>query len=389
MNDRLAKTGNPCLIKWKLQRFRIFLFLPFLPTILAGCGDSGGKESSAASGFAQAPVISLTASPSSVGNNGSSTLTWSVTNAASCQASGAWSGTKALSGSETGGPLTQTSTFILYCERAGNSTTRAVTVIVNGQPPPPAPTVSLMANPDSVSLNGSSTLTWASTGATSCTASGDWSGTKATVGSQAVGPLTATSTFTLVCGGPGGSADQSVIVTVDASPPSPAPTISLTANPSSIAYNDSSTLTWSSMNSTSCAASGDWSGNKATSGSQAVGPLTTTSTFILACSGAGGSAGRTVTVIVNGSTAVLQLSWAPNTDPIDGYIIYSGPSAGTASTQLSVIPLTAPGFDPQAPAVDYNAADLGLSAGQTVCFRLKTYNSAGSSGFSGAACITL
>ena len=86
----------------------------------------------------------------------------------------------------------------------------------------------------------------------------------------------------------------------------------------------------------------------------------------------------------------LHLAWNPNPGAIDGYIIYFGPSADTASTQVSDISLTAPGFDPLAPAVEYDAdADLGLSAGDTVCFRLKAYNANGTSGFSEGVCITL
>ncbi len=115
--------------------------------LLAGCSASGDDDESGnlkgGGNPAPAPVISLTASPSSVAINGSSSLTWSVTNATSCEAAGAWSGAKAMSDSQTVGPLTQTSTFSLSCSGAGNSTTRSVTITVNGQPPPPPPTVSL------------------------------------------------------------------------------------------------------------------------------------------------------------------------------------------------------------------------------------------------------
>ena len=282
-----------------LGRAFIKLFLTSA-ILLAGCSSSGDdNDSGNLKGGGTAPIISLTASPSSVDINGSSTLTWSVTNATSCDASGAWSGAKAMSDSQTVGPLTITSTFSLFCVGAGNSITGSVTVIVNGQPPPPPPTVSLVANPSSVDSGNSTTLTWLSTDATSCTASGAWSGNKATAASEAVGPLTTTSTFALICGGAGGSAGQSVTVTVNAPPPPPAPSVSMTANPTTVAYDDSTTLTWSSTNATSCVATGDWSGNKATSDSQTVGPLTTTSTFILTCSGAGGDAGQSVTVAVN------------------------------------------------------------------------------------------
>ena len=159
----------------------------------------------------------------------------------------------------------------------------------------PAPTVTLSANPTSVSSGQSSTLTWSSTNATSCTASGGWSGTKVVSGSQSTGILTANSTFILTCTGAGGSATQSATVTVTSVQ---LPTLTISASPTSVSSGQSSTLTWSSTNTTSCTASGGWSGSKATSGSQSTGTLTANSTFILTCTGAGGSTFKDVVVSV-------------------------------------------------------------------------------------------
>jgi len=78
-----------------------------------------------------------------------------------------------------------------------------------------APTVTLSASPTSVISGGSATLTWSSTNVTSCTASGAWSRTKATSGTQVVSP-TVTSTYTLTCTGSGRSIAQSTTVTVTA-----------------------------------------------------------------------------------------------------------------------------------------------------------------------------
>jgi hypothetical protein len=79
----------------------------------------------------------------------------------------------------------------------------------------PQPTASLSANVTTVAQGGSVTLTWSSTNAASCTASGGaWTGAKATSGSESVGPLSATTTLTVNCGG----ASQSVTVTVTPPP---------------------------------------------------------------------------------------------------------------------------------------------------------------------------
>ena len=62
---------------------------------------------------------------------------------------------------------------------------------------------------------GSSSLTWSAVDATSCEASGAWSGTKPTSGSASTGALTAAdNTFNLACVGPGGSTSRSAVVTV-------------------------------------------------------------------------------------------------------------------------------------------------------------------------------
>src|SRR6201987_4224574 len=57
-----------------------------------------------------------------------------------------------------------------------------------GSAAPPAPTVTLSVSPTAITAGQSATLTWSSTQAVSCTASGAWSGSEAAMGSQAVAP---------------------------------------------------------------------------------------------------------------------------------------------------------------------------------------------------------
>jgi len=80
-----------------------------------------------------------------------------------------------------------------------------------------APTVTFTSSATSVTAGAAVTLTWSSTNATSCTASGGtgWVGTEATSGTLAVA-VSATETLGLTCTGPGGSATQSVTVTATA-----------------------------------------------------------------------------------------------------------------------------------------------------------------------------
>ncbi|MBI4919751.1 hypothetical protein HY838_00385 [Candidatus Azambacteria bacterium] len=85
--------------------------------------------------------------------------------------------------------------------------------------------------------------------------------------------------------------------TINVTTPYCPPTVSLLAAPSSIFEGQSSTLTWSSTNSTSCVASGAWSGSKPTSGSETVIPSPPPSaTYTLTCSGPGGSVSNSVTI---------------------------------------------------------------------------------------------
>lgn len=67
-----------------------------------------------------------------------------------------------------------------------------------------AVSVTLTASPVSGSGSVTPTLTWSSQGATSCTASGGWTGTKAPSGSQQVPAITSTTTYNLVCTAAGG-----------------------------------------------------------------------------------------------------------------------------------------------------------------------------------------
>ena len=76
------------------------------------------------------------------------------------------------------------------------------------------------------------------------------------------------------------------------------PTLSLNASPTSIPYNSTSIIAWSSTNASSCSASDAWSGNKNTSGSQSTQTLTESKTYTLTCVGPGGSVTKSVTVQV-------------------------------------------------------------------------------------------
>lgn len=81
----------------------------------------------------------------------------------------------------------------------------------------------------------------------------------------------------------------------------PAPTLSISASPSSIAYSGTSLITWSSTVATSC--STPW-GSTLTGGTYTTPALTSNMTYSISCTGTGGTA--TGSVIVSVGSAPIQ-----------------------------------------------------------------------------------
>lgn len=102
--------------------------------MLVGCSADEGN--SGAGGVAgPSPRITLTATPSTVPAGGTTTLTYSTTDAVSCVASGAWSGNKPPNGSEqVVVPTTPGSyTYTLTCTSStGQQSAQSTTVTVTG-----------------------------------------------------------------------------------------------------------------------------------------------------------------------------------------------------------------------------------------------------------------
>ena len=171
-----------------------------------------------------------------------------------------------------------------------------------GSSSPPAPTVTLTSAETDIgdpSPTGRDiTLTWASTHATSCAASGQWSGSLGASGSQAV-PVHATSTYSISCSGRGGVATASVTVTVWY-----APHVSITADRTLVLPNTAVLLTWSAPDAKTCRGVAGLSGTLPTSGSQTSAPLTETTAFAIECSNPGGLAADATVVTVMKFTAL-------------------------------------------------------------------------------------
>jgi hypothetical protein len=170
-----------------------------------------------------------------------------------------------------------------------------------------APTVALSASPTSIAGGSTSMLQWSSTDASSCTASGGWTGSMPTAGTQPTSALTVNTSYTLSCTGAGGTASATASVAI-------IPTVSLSAAPSCVAAAGASTLTWTSTNASSCTASAGWTGSEPTAGSHPTGALSASTTYTLTCSGAGGTSSPVSAAVA--VTAAITVSVAPAFAPL-------------------------------------------------------------------------
>ena len=232
-------------------------------------------------------------------------------------------------------PVVALSVSLLLTACGGGGGSGSTTGAGSGSQSPP--TISLSANPTSVASGGTTTLSWTSANATSCVASGGWSGNQSVSGSAQSGAITASTTYTLTCNGAGGGAVARVTVGISSAT---TPTVQLTASPPGVAPGGTTTLNWTATNVTSCTASGGWTGTKALTGSQLTAALPTDQTYQLSCTGTNGNALAMTTVTIRSAV----LSWTAPTLNVDGsaltnlsgYKVYWGNASRNYTLSASV-----------------------------------------------------
>jgi hypothetical protein len=198
----------------------------------------------------------------------------------------------------------------------------------NVTPPPPVPTVSLSASPTSLSAGQAATLTWNSTNASGCTASGAWSGSQ-------------TSSYTLTCSGTGGSTSATTSVTVTAPQIPPAPTIYF--NPPSQSFSVGSTFTIDIRENSGSAtvnavqANFSYPADKLTF----VGADASSSPFTTEAQSTGGngqvSLGRGITGTLTGDQLVSKITFKVNTIGVANLSFVNGSSLVSSTTNLNII----------------------------------------------------
>ena len=154
------------------------------------------------------------------------------------------------------------------------------------------PSVDLKANNQDGTIRLTSpaqySLSWTSTNADTCSASGNWSGSKSQTGSSNYSGITVgTFTYTLTCSNPIGSASDSVTVIVY-NPPVVDLKVNNQDGPLTTVSPASFNLSWVSKDATSCTAlssDGIWTGNVVVTGSRSLnGVVTGTHTYTIICS---------------------------------------------------------------------------------------------------------
>ncbi len=72
-------------------------------------------------------------------------------------------------------------------------------------------------------------------------------------------------------------------------------------------------------------------------------------------------------------TSSVVLTWLHESNPVDGYIVYYGPTADLTTLPLEVLTENTSSFNIFAPSRSYSGKVLGLNSGDQICFRVKSF----------------
>jgi len=229
------------------------------------------------------PTIHITAEPATIMEGESATISWSSENAAGITIDNGI-GAVDLQGSIPVSPL-KTTTYTATATSAEGTGTDSVTVTVIHPP-----TVSLSADPANIIAGTSTLLTWSSTHADSVSIDNAIGLVDAT-GSIIVSPG-ASATYVITASGPGGTAVDTVTVSVHQKP-----TVNISAFPNPVAAGETAILTWSSTDADT-AFINHGIGPVGVNGSAEV-DLQETTAYTITVTGPGGTATDSVIVVVN------------------------------------------------------------------------------------------
>ncbi len=97
--------------------------------------------------------------------------------------------------------------------------------------------------------------------------------------------------------------------------------------------------------------------------------------------------GITTSTTDNNMPQKRTLSWDANPGQVLGYVVYSASRKNATFTEFRTIDLESNNIDPDAPMIQYDPiTDLNYQDGDSICFKVRAYNSDGLSGLSQAVC---
>jgi hypothetical protein len=287
------------------------------PAAAQGVGAASQPRNPSAIAVAQAatppaPTAILSAFARSIPNGRSSTLMWGSANAAFCRGTGFPA--SGVSGSLTVSP-TVTTTYGITCNGAGGSANQSVTVTVT-----PAPKLAVgmtVQTTGSVPMHNSPSTNAAIVGVVAPGSKGTIIGGPASADGQTWWEVSTKDGLARWV------AQDGLMQASQA-----APTVTLSASPTSIPRGQSSTLSWTSANATACSGTGNGFSPSGPSGSLVVSPGVATS-YGITCTGAGGSASQTVTVAVTAApTLAIGMTVAATGTA------YANPTPSTSSAAI-------------------------------------------------------
>ncbi|MBY0370848.1 LamG domain-containing protein [bacterium] len=311
----------------------------------------------------------------------STSLNWSVTGASSCVLTPGNVNATSLNSYSTGS-LSATTTYSMACTNArGNTATDSVTITVR-----PQVTAWIRANganpPAAITEGETVTLTWGSSGSSSCAMSPVVPGIVIADGHGWAFPAEASVTYTLTCTNGVSSASDFVTVNKNSRPAA-----SIYANglkSTTVNYGMFPTLTWSSQYASLCRVNEYNLGLSSTNA--LLEPLYATKTYNLACSDSmGQSASDQVTVAVNQATArnvsmsgALALLHFDETSGAAGITNSLGSGNAAAAAESSTPAPTTSGWFAGAGVFNNSALSLGTrpailgTADFTIAFWIRT-----------------
>lgn len=193
-------------------------------TYTINCQNGGTLAPSSVTIHTNAPpvAVSISVSPSSINLGQSSTLTWTVSNATNCTASGSWNGSPNFNGGnqQVTPPSAGTYSYSINCtglSTPGNATTNPGLTVNN-----PSPQITdFYASPSTIDYGGGTGLYWSSIYADNCyIPQFGWIGANSSIGT---GALYGDTNYTLQCysSAAGWSSPATRTVYVNSPPPPP------------------------------------------------------------------------------------------------------------------------------------------------------------------------